>query len=154
MSNRSLVIFFVASVAVIAAGCAALQGVSSVPPVHPEELEEAPTCTECHEASDEGFVYARFNHTPVFVRDHRMEVYQQEQVCSMCHTESFCNDCHVTRVELKPSLKLQTENYRQLPHRGDYLSRHQIDGRIDPTSCFRCHGNPKSAQTCNPCHGN
>jgi hypothetical protein len=26
-----------------------------------------------------------------------------------------------------------------MPHTGDYLSRHRIDGRLDPVSCRRCH---------------
>ena len=30
---------------------------------------------------------------------------------------------------------------RVLQHRGDYIVLHQIDGRLDPGSCFRCHGN-------------
>ena len=135
--------------------CAALRGGSSVPTVHPEKLEPGnPKCTECHETSlREGFAYARFNHTASFGRQHRGAAYQQERVCSMCHTQSFCNDCHATYVELKPSTKNQTETYRQFPHWGDYLSRHRIDARVDPTSCFRCHGNPKSSKTCAGCHG-
>jgi hypothetical protein len=72
----------------------------------------------------------------------------------MCHQTSFCNDCHATRVELKPSERHKTETYRRMPHRGNYLARHRIDGRVDPTSCFRCHGNPKTARTCSPCHPN
>ena len=95
----------------------------------------------------------RYVHTADFGKSHRPEATQGEAVCAMCHQTSFCNDCHATRVELKPSLKNQTETYRSMPHRGDYLSRHRIDGRVDPTSCFRCHGNPKSARTCANCHG-
>jgi hypothetical protein len=32
------------------------------------------------------------------------------------------------------------------------LTRHRIDGRINPTKCFRCHGAPKTARSCTPCH--
>jgi hypothetical protein len=71
----------------------------------------------------------------------------------MCHKQSACDECHGVWVELKPSLKDQTSNYRRMPHRGDYLSRHAIDGRINPASCYRCHGNPETARTCRPCHG-
>jgi hypothetical protein len=39
-----------------------------------------------------------------------------------------------------------------MPHRGDYVTRHRIDGRIDPTACFRCHGSPKRAKLCASCH--
>ncbi|MCP3175493.1 cytochrome C [Desulfuromonas sp. KJ2020] len=121
---------------------------------HPQELGQGkPTCTQCHRAREGTMNFQRFNHNGSFIQTHRMEAYQNEQLCAMCHQTSFCNDCHATRVELKPSIKNQTETYRSMPHRGDYLSRHRIDGRLDPTSCFRCHGSPKSATTCIQCHG-
>lgn len=135
------------------AACAAMQGNWRVPAQHPEELGAGrPSCTECHEARSEEFSYERFNHSLFFMENHRQDGKQAEQVCRMCHTTSFCNDCHATRVELKPSERQQTENYRRMPHRGDYLTRHQIDGRVDPTSCFRCHGNSKTSRSCAPCH--
>jgi hypothetical protein len=143
------------AVLALLAACATLKGGYELPPRHPEELERGkrPVCTECHEARDDQIPYARFNHTAFFADSHRQEVYQAERLCALCHQTSFCNDCHATRVELKPSDKNPTETYRRLPHRGDYRSRHIIDGRIDPTSCFRCHGNPKTAISCQPCHG-
>jgi hypothetical protein len=138
------------------AACAVLDSGMDLPYRHlaEDDLGEAPTtCTNCHDARGENLAFASFNHTASWGQSHRQQAYQQEAVCGMCHQTSFCNDCHATRVELKPSLKNQTETTRQMPHRGDYLTRHRIDGRVDPTSCFRCHGNPKSAQTCVGCHG-
>lgn len=134
--------------------CVSMKSGLDLPAKHPFALEKGkrPVCTECHEARDKHLDYQRFVHTAYFMNNHRQEAYQYRQVCAMCHDTSFCNDCHATRVELKPSIKNETENYRQLPHRGDYLSRHMIDGRIDPTSCFRCHGNPQASRICNSCH--
>jgi len=134
--------------------CASKQGAGYVfPPVHPEELEPGrPMCSDCHDGNDR-IVYARFNHTATFTDNHRQLAYQYEQACDMCHQPRFCNECHGVRVEEKPSDRDGTSTYRRTPHRGDYLARHRIDGRVDPTSCFRCHGNPKTAQTCAPCHG-
>jgi hypothetical protein len=148
-------LLWVAASLTLLAACATLHGGLDLPDRHPEELPagERPTCTECHDPSGESLNYEQFNHTAIFADTHRQQAYQNERVCSLCHQTSFCNDCHATRVELKPSIKNQTETYRRMPHRGDYLSRHRIDGRVDPTSCFRCHGNPKNAQTCIPCHG-
>jgi len=138
------------------AACAALDSGLDLPQRHPSaaDLGEQPKmCTNCHDARGEKLAFGSFNHTATWMQTHRQQAYHYEEVCAMCHQTSFCNDCHATRVELKPSLKDQTETYRQTPHRGDYLSRHRIDGRIDPTSCIRCHGNPKTAKTCKPCHG-
>jgi hypothetical protein len=127
-----------------------------LPTTHPRlfELgERREFCTKCHGFKKEPIDFERYNHTATFTDSHRLVAYQDEGVCALCHNQGFCSDCHATHVELKPSLKSQTENYRRVQHRGDYLSRHRIEGRIDPTSCFRCHGNPKSAQTCQSCHG-
>lgn len=127
-----------------------------LPTAHPQifELgERREFCTKCHGFKKEPLDFERYNHTALFTDSHRLVAYQDERVCALCHNQSFCSDCHATHSELKPSLKNQTENYRRMQHRGDYLPRHRIDGRIDPTSCYRCHGNPTSAQTCLPCHG-
>jgi hypothetical protein len=138
------------------AACAALDSGSSLPLKHPSAADmgmSVTNCTDCHEARSEGLAFGDFVHTPTWTSTHRYQAYQQEPVCSTCHQTSFCNSCHVSGVELKPSERNKLETNRQMPHRGDYLSRHRIDGRIDPSSCFRCHGNPKAAQTCAPCHG-
>ncbi len=134
--------------------CASKQGSGYVfPSIHPEELEPGrPVCSDCHDESDR-IVYSRFNHTVTFADNHRLLAYQYEQACSMCHQQRFCDDCHGVRLEEKPSDRNRTSTFRRTPHRGDYLARHRIDGRVDPTSCFRCHGNPKTAETCAPCHG-
>lgn len=144
------------AVLLLVAACAGLQSSYTPPATHPSaaDLGEQPTqCTNCHDARGEHVAYGRYVHTATFGSEHRQEAYQGEAICAMCHQSSFCNDCHATRVELKPSLKNQVETYRSAPHRGDYLSRHRIDGRVDPTSCIRCHGNPKSARSCARCHG-
>jgi len=151
---RKNMILALGALALLAA-CATLKGSYEVPTQHPEALAagKRPVCTECHEERSELIPYARFNHTVYFADSHRQAAYQSERLCAMCHQTSFCNDCHATRVELKPSIKEQTDTFRRLPHRGDYLSRHMIDGRVDPISCFRCHGNPKAALSCRTCHG-
>jgi len=154
MSKNILTLVLFAVTFALLAACSVFKVEQRYPAVHPEELGQArPICTECHDASAEHIDYAQFNHDTSFVGPHRQQAYQNPEVCAMCHAQSFCNDCHATRVELKPSLKNPTDTYRVMQHRGDYLSRHQMDGRADPTSCFRCHGNPRSAETCARCHG-
>lgn len=138
------------------AACAALDSGLELPLRHQSAAdlgESTQNCISCHEARGEKLAFGNFVHTATWGQSHRQQASQNEAVCSMCHQTSFCNDCHNAGAELKPSLKNPTETYRQMPHRGDYLSRHRIDGRVDPTSCFRCHGNPKSAQICSSCHG-
>jgi hypothetical protein len=149
VKSLTLILLSLATASLVA--CAATY---QFPAEHPEELEAIrPVCTDCHDVSDEKINYARFVHTINWGVDHRLAAYQGEQICAMCHQQSYCNDCHGVRVELKPSTKSPDDVMRKMPHRGDFLTRHRIEGRMNPTSCFRCHGNPKTAQTCAPCHG-
>lgn len=152
---RKALLLCIGGSALLLLSCAAVKNAARMPLVHPPEALGAgnPRCTECHKEGEKDFPYRRYDHTALFVTAHRMDAYQSEQVCDMCHSTSFCNDCHVTRSELKPPVKNPTAPARRLPHRGDFLARHRIDGRIDPTSCFRCHGSPKSSKLCVPCHG-
>ena len=110
-------------------------------------------CTECH--SDNTGValkpIAIFNHSSGFIRNHRFFASQNNLMCSSCHRPSYCADCHANKAELKPSFKHFDAPERASPHRGNYLFQHRIDGRIDPTPCFRCHGRQNNA-LCRRCH--
>lgn len=155
MLKRALLLLCAGGSALLLFACASLEGAGKYPSSHPKDTLGAgnPMCTECHDGAKGTIPYQRFDHTGAFVRGHRMAASQNEQACAMCHAPSFCNECHAVRTELKPSSKDPTATYRSMPHRGDYLTRHRIDGRIEPTSCFRCHGSPKSSKTCARCHG-
>lgn len=137
--------------------CTSAREVYTPPAVHPplfEMAEQRVYCVRCHGHGTETFDFARYDHTPFFTDSHRLVAYQDERICAMCHSTSFCNICHtVPSAELKPSDLYPTETTRRFHHRGDYVARHAIDARIDPGSCFRCHGNPRSAESCRRCHG-
>src|SRR5512137_1172354 len=116
---------------------------STLPASHPEALEEGRvSCSECHEDQVKGILkpYATFNHSTNFILNHKYYAGQDDQLCSVCHKRSFCNDCHASRETMKPSTKYGDRPDRELIHRGDYLSRHKIDGKTDPASCYKCHG--------------
>jgi len=87
----------------------------------------------------------------VFINQHPMYASQGQNLCASCHAPSFCQTCHNREDELKPNTKMGDRPGRVLPHRGDYIVLHQIDGRLDPGSCYRCHGNKSDAQ-CRACH--
>jgi hypothetical protein len=86
-----------------------------------------------------------------FYRKHKFYAGQQRFACGTCHQESFCADCHAHKEEIKPSDRYKGSPERELPHRGDYLSRHKIEGRIDPASCLKCHGRTNN-ERCKTCH--
>lgn len=114
---------------------------------HPEKVTGLSDCSECH--TD---IWKAFNHkAPSFFEKHRYYAQQQRTACEACHEQSFCSDCHAHKEEIKPSDKYADVPERTLPHRGDYLSQHKIDGRIDPVSCAKCHGRQNN-ERCKICH--
>ena len=119
---------------------------------HPKiKNEDLRTCTICHQA-DESFAFGRFNHTILFAEKHGAAARGSLPVCQMCHTPRACTTCHHTGIGLKPESKIHGDPRPRTPHRGDYLTRHRFDGHLDPTSCFHCHGRPKTARRCRQCH--
>ena len=127
---------------------------SSLPAWHPEALGQGRVdCSECHEDKVKGVLkpYASFSHSRVFVKEHRFYASQDARLCATCHKTSFCNDCHANELEVKPSIMHGNRPDRELVHRGDFLTLHKIEGKIDPTSCFKCHGRTNNEQ-CVACH--
>lgn len=141
--------------ALLMAACGHLASqANSLPGWHPEPLAEGRvSCTECHEDQVRGIVkpYESFNHTETFIKNHRLYAPQDERLCAICHRSSFCNDCHARKLEVKPSIRYGERPDREFMHRGDYLSRHKIDAKADPTGCYRCHGRTNN-ESCRACH--
>lgn len=129
------------------AGAFACAHSPSVASRHPDvEAADPGLCTQCHEDWR-----AALSHSADFTKRHKFYVYQGQATCFLCHQRAFCSDCHAHREELKPSDKHKEYVTRDLPHRGDYLTQHQIDGRINPAVCFKCHGRQNN-ERCRICH--
>ena len=119
---------------------------NSIARIHPEAVKGMPNCTECHSDS-----WGSLNHqAPDFFAKHKFYA-SSKAACASCHQESFCSDCHAHKEEIKPSDKFKDSVERNLPHRGDYLSQHKIDGKINPASCVKCHGRQNN-EGCVRCH--
>jgi len=141
-STRTLLLLSLMSVPVILAS-AAHQALAKP---HPVEITEAPLCSACHTDGR-----TAFDHASDFMARHRFLAAQQQATCELCHSPAFCADCHAHKEELKPSDKYKDAPQRSLPHRGDYLNQHKIDGKINPASCFPCHGRQNN-ERCKVCH--
>ena len=137
------------------AACAQMKSLPSLPDSHPEALAigQQVDCSECHEDQQKGSLkaYAAFNHSRAFVANHRFYAASDDILCATCHKVSFCADCHTNQTELKPSVKNGNRPDRALPHRGDFLTLHKIEGKLDPASCYRCHGRANN-ERCVTCH--
>jgi hypothetical protein len=142
--NKLIILLTIPLIASILYACA---NTTSIVRTHPEKVVGLTDCSECHTDS-----LKAFNHKAVdFFEKHRHYAQQQRLACAACHQESFCSDCHAHKEEIKPSDKHADSPERALPHRGDYLNQHRIDGRINPASCVKCHGRQNN-ERCKTCH--
>ncbi|HJV67222.1 MAG TPA: cytochrome C [Geomonas sp.] len=145
---------FVLIAALALTACAQFKALPNLPASHPERITRGPVaCSECHEDNQKGTLkkFAAFDHSRTFVQNHRFYAASDDALCASCHKFSFCNDCHANKVEFKPSLKNGNRPDRMMPHRGDYLTLHKIEGKLDPASCYRCHGRANN-DLCVACH--
>ncbi len=146
MKNKTVKTLFLILLPALAAVLFACAHTQSMVTKHPAEVEGMPICGDCHTDWR-----ASLNHTADFYTRHRFYAVQTKQTCEVCHKESFCSDCHAHKEELKPSDKYKDSPDMAMPHRGDYLNQHKIDGRINPASCFPCHGRQNNGR-CQVCH--
>jgi hypothetical protein len=52
---------------------------------------------------------------------------------------------------MKPSTRYGNRPDREFQHRGNYITLHKIEGKLDPASCYRCHGRANN-ERCIACH--
>jgi hypothetical protein len=136
-----------AAVLLAAAGLlGACAGPKSTVIAHPDQVAGLPICTSCHNAER-----ASANHDSQWMKSHGAVALRDQRTCEICHQVASCADCHGNQEEIKPSDKRPSRFDPAIPHRGDYLTQHRVDGRLDPASCFPCHGR-KNQERCRVCH--
>jgi len=135
--------------------CSLISPETSFASTHPHELAAGrPMCSECHSTDvSKGTLkpYASLDHTTDFVKNHKYQANQEANSCASCHGQSFCADCHGGKVPMKPATRLSDRPDRIAPHRGDYMTLHRMEGKMDPSSCYTCHGRANNDK-CRACH--
>jgi hypothetical protein len=116
-------------------------------------------CASCHGAATVPALPARIAfddvrlsglHRAGFVARHALEARADPGLCTTCHAESTCIDCH-TRSNVAPGVASRS------PHPAGWVAvgrgggDHGQQARIDPMSCAGCHGGA-GEQLCVGCH--
>lgn len=92
---------------------------------------------------------ARYSHEADFLKTHPAWARSGAQTCAQCHDQTKCAECHAaTTGPMKPDVQFPEKVEADFIHRGDWVSRHQIEASADPASCRRCHG----SGYCRSCH--
>ncbi len=107
-------------------------------------------CAQCHIkmpgwSSKPGQVY---DHSADWLRRHGTVAKGGSAACSHCHQESSCAECHGRGNPARPSLLHLDRPDANFQHRGDWLTRHPIEARLDSKTCMTCHSQPN----CASCH--
>jgi hypothetical protein len=116
---------------------------------HQADFDRA-SCTGCHPAADlartmpESFM----RHDVAWLTRHGAAATRSPAVCTQCHAESTCLECHDTTASLRLDQRRPEQVLREMPHRADYVSRHAMDARAQTTRCVSCH----TPATCDACH--
>lgn len=125
---------------------------------HKDSKESENECTTCHTSTD--YLVPQFHNTLSFSREHsNYKTYN----CSMCHSEEYCNDCHVTtglnidsKIEnsfpiLSPVTSRSITKIQRLNkvHSLDFRFTHGIEARGRISDCNTCH---QTEVFCVECH--
>ncbi len=116
---------------------------------HSPDFDEG-RCTLCHQAHAlRKLVPTSFmRHDPSWIRRHGLPAAQSRPVCMQCHTQAQCADCHDTGQTLAVETRRPDNLTTPFVHRANFLTRHAIEARSQPTSCLRCH----TTGSCDACH--
>lgn len=131
----------------------------SLPPMsqcfscHEHEQQWAQSqCTPCHEpeALRRTMPVTFLKHDTGFLRHHGsvMAERQQAQLCQSCHTQAQCQACHDVTQDLTVEARRPEKIESGQVHRGDFMARHAIEARSEPSRCLSCH----TVQGCDACH--
>jgi hypothetical protein len=92
---------------------------------------------------------AGFSHQGNWIREHRDIAKNGAETCAQCHDQTYCSQCHANAtVPFRPEVRWPERVQTDFIHRGDYVSRHQIEAAAQPGSCRKCHG----SYFCDSCH--
>ena len=106
-------------------------------------------CQKCHEdLTRYRKPVSGLDHGPGFAKNHGTQARQNIRACTQCHDQTYCADCHAGTSPMKASLRFPERVTRQFIHRGDFLTRHVVEARSDPSGCRKCHGQ----RHCRSCH--
>jgi len=107
-------------------------------------------CRKCHADLQENpsAPLDLFSHDGDFLKRHGTLARGEDGVCSHCHRETDCSDCHNRLDRLPPALRNSEKVDRTLVHRADFLTRHPIEAKADSRQCTTCH----TPVQCTSCH--
>jgi hypothetical protein len=117
---------------------------------HQVDFAEA-RCAPCH-VSLKRFPLkpvTEYAHQGDWIKEHGKLAKGSAETCAACHEQTYCAQCHTPDTgPMRPEIRFPEKVESGFIHRGDFLSRHQIEAQASPASCRKCHG----SYFCDSCH--
>ena len=108
-------------------------------------------CSQCHRPGSLGGKTSNdiFDHGGDWLRRHGSAARGSDTVCAHCHKVDTCAECHSrSNAPIRPAqLSLDRPGAAQ-HHRGDWLTRHPMEAKLDGNACLACH----QQSSCTQCH--
>lgn len=116
---------------------------------HREQYRDV-KCDQCHRRMTEwkDKPFAVFNHDGDFLGRHGRLARGEKMVCQHCHDDDTCAECHSTLQATTPAQRFAWDVSKPHVHRGDFVTRHAIEARLDRMACYSCH----QSRECSECH--
>lgn len=107
-------------------------------------------CDSCHTnlVESKTMPFDFVSHNGDFLSRHGGIARGDQNVCSHCHTQSSCAECHSRMAPARPSLLKPDAVDNRMHHRGDFMLNHTIEARANPDACLTCH----KPDRCASCH--
>ncbi len=115
-------------------------------------IPEREVCLDCHTDKElaETVLGPARTHTPLWVRQHGRESTDPGAQCALCHSVSFCSDCH-RGGDISPNLSRRTIRTDTVPrtHTSRFRVIHPLKAiGVQADACYTCH----TREYCSDCH--
>jgi hypothetical protein len=112
--------------------------------------QDARTCDRCHvDLETSGDMPAsHLAHGGDWIREHGVRAASSADLCSTCHSERSCAQCHGVTVPALPATQRFANPFAASVHRAGFTSRHSLEAKSDPGACQTCH----QPDRCAACH--
>jgi len=109
------------------------------------------SCMPCHQDLEDERARPQSHvvHGPDFIARHGMAAGSSSDLCSSCHRDSECAQCHGLNVPALPNVLHFDQPSRPDMHPRGFASRHALEARVDPATCLSCH---RDESACRDCH--
>ena len=115
-----------------------------------DRAREVRDCRACHvDLAEEGTPPpSHLIHDGDFIRDHGGPAAAAADLCSTCHGERFCAQCHGVTAPTIPARRSFADPLAPSVHRAGFRSRHADEAHAAPGACSSCH----QPERCAECH--